>query len=83
MATTPTAKLINGDTINITAHPTSFRVWWSATQSRWTTMSAAKYCDQRRAFGVYVIDGPQDCVAEVWRAVPDAWKDNARRPAAV
>jgi len=55
-------KLVRPNTINIEAHPSVFHAWWREVCASSLTMSAAKYCDARRSFGVYVIDGPADAV---------------------
>ena len=55
------------NTINITAHPATFKKWWSEVQRNWTTCSAAKYLNPpRRAFGVYIIDGEPDAVRHIF-----------------
>ena len=55
-------------TINVKAHPATFKKLRKEIEESWVTVSAAKYCDIRRAFGVYVIAGPTDAVEEIFSA---------------
>ena len=44
-------------TLNVAAHPATFKKWWREVCQSWVTGGAAKCCNEpRRRSGVYVID---------------------------
>jgi len=56
-------------TININAHHVQFNKIWKEIESSWLTCSAVKYANARRAFGIYVIDGENDAVKQIYYAL--------------
>lgn len=54
-------------TINITAHPATFKKWWDKVCESFATCTLAKAVNCRRAFGVYLIDGEYDAVETLWQ----------------
>jgi len=55
--------------VNVEAHHNTWRRAWREIQQDWISASAAKYVDVRRAFGVYVVDGPEDAIQVIYRAL--------------